>query len=288
MAGFANIRGGLISGSHRGRKVAVMRILVAAHARQVAKMELPAVGMGAFLVAILTRHGGMRAIQGKAGILMIPKTEGGRVKAVYRVARLAPVGPRSAGELPGMRIAMAVEAGLEPRMIVGTGSGWRVALRALHFLVFAGERVGGGLMTGLGKRGGAPARGGMARAAVAVIGAVEELALMLVLVTIQASLMRYRGLEIRVPMTLQASHVAMLTIQREFRGGVVEAVRSPHLLPHIGVVAALASRGKGAPVGILVASGAGRERQAGVLDHLGVARRRVMALGAFHVLVFTG
>ena len=37
-----------------------------------------------------------------------------------------------------------------------------------------------------------------------------------------------------------------------------------------------------------MAWGAGCERQAGVLDHLGVARRRAMAFGAFRVLVFTG
>ena len=100
MAGFANIRRGLTSGSHRRRKFSLMRILVAAHARHVAKMELPVVGTAALLVAILARHGGMRALQGKAGSLMIPNAEGGRVKAVHRVATLAPVGPGSAGELP--------------------------------------------------------------------------------------------------------------------------------------------------------------------------------------------
>ena len=111
---------------------------------------------------------------------------------------------------------------------------------------------------------------------------------MLVLVTVKASLVRDRGLEICVLVTLHASHLAVLAIQREFRGGVVEAVRSAHLLPHIGSVAAFASRYKSAPMGILVAWGARRERQAGVLNHLGVARRRAMAFGAFHILVFTG
>lgn len=61
-----------------------------------------------------------------------------------------------------------------------------------------------------------------------------------------------------------------------------------HLLPHIGVVAALTSRRKRAPVGILVAWSARSERQAGVLDHFGVARRRAMAFGASQVFVFTG
>ena len=288
MAGFANIRRGLTSGSHRRRKFSLMRILVAAHARHVAKMELPVVRTAAFLVAILARHGGMRTLQGKTGSLMIPHAEGGRLKAVHGVAGLAPVGPGSAGELASMRILMAVEAGLEPRAIVDTGSGRRVALGAGQPLVFAGDRVGGSLMTGLGERRWAPARKCVACAAVAAIGAVEKLALVLVLVTIQAFLVSYRSFEIRVPMTLQASHLAMLSIQRKFRGGVVESVRGPYLLPYIGVVAALASRHKGAPVGILVAWGARSEGQAGVLDYFGVARRRSMAFGALRVLVFTG
>ena len=288
MARLANIRGGLTSGSHRCRKLSPMRILVAAHARHVAKMELPVVRTAAFLVAILTRHGGMRALQGKAGSLMIANAESGRVKTVHRVATLAPVGPWGGGELPPMRILMAVEAGLEPRAIVGTGTGWRVALGAGQSLVFAGDRVGGSLVTGLGESRGTPARDCVARAAVAAVGAVEKLALVLVLVAIQASLVRYRGFEIRVLMTFQASHFAMLTIQREFRGGVVEAVGSAHLLPYIGVVAALASRHKSPPVRILMAWRARGERQAGVLDHLGVAGRRTMAFGAFHVRVFTG
>lgn len=287
MAGFTNIRGGLASGSYRRRKLSMVRILVAARARHVAKMELPVVRAAAFLVAILARHSGVRTLQGKTGSLMIPNAESGRLKAVHRVATLAPVGPGSAGELPSVRILMAVEAGLELRAIVDAGSGRRVALRAGQPLVFAGDRVGGGLMTGLGERRWLPARECVACTAVAAVGAVEKLALVLVLVAIQASLVRHRGLEIRVLMTLHASHLAMLSIQREFRGGVVESIRSPHLLPYIGVVAALASRHKGAAVGILMAWGARCERQPGVLDHLGVARRRAMAFGAFHVLVFT-
>src|ERR1035441_7401921 len=104
---------------------------------------------------------------------MIPNAESGRVKAVHRMTALAPVGPGSAGELPSMRILVAVEAGLELRAIVDTGSGRRVALGAGQSLVFAGDRVGGGLMTGLGERGWLPARECVARAAVAAVGAVE-------------------------------------------------------------------------------------------------------------------
>ena len=155
---------------------------------------------------------------------MIPNAEGGRVKAVHRVATLAPIGPGSVGELPSMRILMAIEAGLELRAIVDTGSGRRVALGAGQPLVFAGDRVSAGLMTGLGERRWLPARECVARAAVAAVGPVEKLALVLVLVAIQASLVGHRSFEIRVLMTLQASHLAMLAIQRELRGGVVEAV----------------------------------------------------------------
>lgn len=128
----------------------------------------------------------------------------------------------------------------------------------------------------------------MARATIAAVRTVQKLALVLVLVTIQASLVRHRGLEIGVLMTLEAEHLAMLSLQRKLRGGVVEAVRSTHLLPHVGVVATLASRRKGPSMRILVARSACRERQAGVLHHFGVVRRRTMTLGAFHVLVLTG
>ena len=224
VAGFANIRDGLASGSHRRRKVAVVRILVTARARHLVKMELPVVGAAVFLVAILARHGGVGTLQGKTGSLMIPNAEGGRPEAVHRVAGVTPVGPGSGGELPPVRILVAVEAGLELRAIVDTGRGRRVALGAGQPLVVAGDRVAGGLMTGLGERRWFPPREGVARTAVAMIGAVKKLALVLVLVAVQASLVRYRGLEIRILMTLQASHLCVLSVQREFRSGVVEAV----------------------------------------------------------------
>ena len=157
MAGLANFRCSLTSGRNRRWKLSLVRIPVTAHARHVAKMELPVVRTAAFLVAILACDGGMRTLQGKVGSLMIPDGEGGRLEAVHRVATLAPVGPWSAGELPSMRILMAVEAGLEFRAIVDTGNCRRVALGAGQPLVFAGDREGGGLMTGVGKRRWTPA-----------------------------------------------------------------------------------------------------------------------------------
>ena len=83
MTGFANIRGGLASGTQRRREFSLMRILVAAHARHLAKLESPVVRTAAFLVAILARHGSMRALQSKVGSLMIANAERGRVKAVH-------------------------------------------------------------------------------------------------------------------------------------------------------------------------------------------------------------
>ena len=224
MAGFTNIPGGLTSAGHRRRKLSLMRILMAAHARHVVKMEFPVVRTAAFLVAVLARHGGVGTLQGKVGSLMIPDGEGGRVKAVHRVAALAPVGPWSTSELPSMRILMAIEAGLELRAIVDTGSGRQVALGAGQPLVLAGDRVGRGLMTGLGERRWLPARERVARAAVATVGAVEKLALVLVFVAIQAFFVGHRSFEIRVLVTLHAGHFAMLAVQRELRGGVVETV----------------------------------------------------------------
>ena len=224
MAGFANFIGGLTSGGNRRGKLSLVRIPVAAHARQIAKMELPVVRTAAFLVAVLACHSGMRALQGKAGSLMIPDGEGGRVEAVHRVAARAPVGSWSAGELPSVRILMAVEAGLELRAVVDTGNCRLVALGAGQPLVFAGYRVSGGLVTGLVERRRLPARERVARAAVAAVGAMEKLALVLVLVAIQAFFVCHRSFEIRVFMTLHASHLAMLSLQREFRAGVIEVV----------------------------------------------------------------
>ena len=93
MAGFANILSGYGLGSRRFRET-LMRILVAARARQVGKTELPVVVATALPVAILARYGGVSALQGKAGRLMIPNAERGRAKAVHRMAALAAVGPR--------------------------------------------------------------------------------------------------------------------------------------------------------------------------------------------------
>ena len=62
MAGLTTILGSPLVGGRGFRKVALMRVLVALPARQASKTELPVIVPPAFLVAILARHGGVRAL----------------------------------------------------------------------------------------------------------------------------------------------------------------------------------------------------------------------------------
>jgi hypothetical protein len=242
-----------------------MRIPVAAGASQVAKVEGPARtrrrlrDRASGLVAILACDSDVGAFERKTRRLMFLDAEGRGMKTIHSVATLATVGTRSTGELSVVRIAMAIQTRLKAWMVAGVETSRRVALGAGQALVFADDGKCGVTMSGFGEGRRAPIRHGVARAAVAAIGAVEKLALVLVAVAIQASLVRHRRLEVRIPMTLQTGDVVVLPFQRKFSGAVVEAARSPKAFPGVRAVAVLASRGECAVVGVVMTTGARTE-----------------------------
>ena len=220
---------------------------------------------------------------------MLFQGERGGMEALHFVAVLALVEVRGAAELPGVRVLMAIRAGLERRVIVGIETRRKVALGAGQALVLASERVLGGLMRGFGKRSGLPAGIGMTRPAFAVIGAGYELPFVLILMAIHALVVRDRLLEIGIHVALVAGQPVVLSVQGELSFAVVEgAARDLCVLPTGGVVARFAAGREGSVVRILMAAGARLEIQSFVLDHLGVGLRRLVTLGALHIRMLAG
>ena len=159
---------------------------------------------------------------------------------------------------------------------------------ASHTLVFGCERERRGLVAGLRKRRRPESLVGVTRAALAMVGAVSELSLVLVLMAVHALFVRHRRFEIRGLVTLLAGEPGVLAVERELRGGVIEVRRQAvYGTPCRGVVTGFASCDKSAAVRILVTPGALCEAQLAVLDHLGVVGHRAMALFALQIGVLS-
>ena len=183
---------------------------------QIGKMEIPT-GSGwrggaraVRVMAFRAGDGDVRAPQGKTRRLVILEAERCRLESGNGVTILAAVGARGGGELCAMRIAMTIQTGLKSRMVIGVGAFPGMALGAGHALMFAsdGERCTAMIRFGEGRC--SPALYGVAGSAVASAGAVQELRLVRIAMTIHAFLMRHRSLEIGTQVTLQAGDIAML------------------------------------------------------------------------------
>lgn len=206
-------------------KLALMRILVAALAGDVRKMKLPvrARRSGFFAVTILARYSGVRALQSELRFLMHGQRERGWMEAFHLVTVFAAVIVRRARELAGVWVLVAVQTSLGGRVIVGVEPGGKMALGAGQALVLSEQRILGRLVAGFLEGGRLPAVLRMAGRAFAVVRAAHELALVLVLVTVHALLMRHRRLEIRFFMALLAGEPVVLAVQRKPGFGVVKA-----------------------------------------------------------------
>lgn len=276
---------------HPGGELSLVRIPVAAFAGHVGEVILPVSSRGRVLlpVAILADHRRVRAFQRKRGILVLLQRECRRVEAFHLVAVFAPLGMRRAGELTAMGILMTILARLERRVIVGIETGCGVAFHASQSLVFPDQRIGRGLMAGLGEGRRLPSRVDVTGSAFTVIGAARKLPLVLVLMAIHAFFMRDRPSEVGILVAPLARQTLVLAAERELGLTVVEgAAGELHAMPVLGVVARFAARRECAVVRILVAARTRLEIEPLVLNHLGIRLRRLMTLGAFHILVLSG
>jgi hypothetical protein len=83
------------------------------------------------------RHRRMRSFEREWRGLVSRHGESGRMKAFSRMAVFAAV-PKTRGELSAVRIFVAVQAGVERRVIVRIKAGGQVTLLARHFLMPGG------------------------------------------------------------------------------------------------------------------------------------------------------
>lgn len=210
------------------------------------------------------------------------ETEGGRLKTVNGVALFTAVAERRVCELPAVRVAVAVHAGLERGVVIGVETARLMTFCARYCGVLAGKtkpRVFA-ICHGVLRRAEAGIR--VTRTAFAA-GTVRELAFVRILVAIHALRVRNGRLEICVFVALQASHRRVLPGQREVGLVMVKCVRRADLAPALLVMAGLASRRESPVVRIAVTTAALCKIQTGVLNDFRIPRRLTMASGALYI-----
>jgi len=209
-----------------------------------------------------------------------------------------------------VRIFVAIQAGLESRIVVsvdnshrmnlgvqnrhgmnlGPQTSPRVALRAGHTLMFPNQWIRCGPMAGFSKSRRFPSRFLVTRTALASIGAPLELAVVRVLVAVHAFFVGDRLFEVGRLVAHLTGQLGVLAVQWEFGLAVVEVVlRNLHALPRIGVVAGFAASSlEGSVVRILMATGTSRKVEPSVLDDLRIGGGGLMAFRAFDRLMLSG
>lgn len=237
------------------------------------------------LMAICARRCKMPASQLKTRLLVLGQCERRRPVALEVVALFATVQVGNPGKLPSMIVLVTIRAIRKLNQINGIPTLWNVTLRALD---------GGVLLhQGIGRRGVfLDPEGGRLESldivtggALALICPLHELAVVLVLVTVQAALKGEWFFEIAAGMTPQAIDRLMLAFQRILGLGVIETLvdgfqRNP--FPSGSVMARLAGLlRKTAVMRIRVTIGAAVECQTHIARL--VIRSRCMTLGAGHL-----
>jgi hypothetical protein len=92
-------------------------------------------------VALIARHGHVRARQREPSVAMISDRISGTVKILDRVAALAPVLIRGSGKLPFVFVLVAIQAGSKFHFVHGIPARWNMTFRALYSNVLAKQRV---------------------------------------------------------------------------------------------------------------------------------------------------
>lgn len=211
---------------HAVAKFSVMRIVVTGGAGEVLKVKesgLFRVGREFHrLVAFRAGYGEVRAGEQESRLLVLRQPERRGPISIQSVALLAPVQVGSGGELPLVFILMAIETALELDLVERFLAVRNVALCALQAGMFPLQGVGSGCMLLQAKGARLETLHGVAGTALASIGALGELALMLILVAMHALLKSQRLFEIAAAVALQAIDFLVLAEQRIFRLRVIE------------------------------------------------------------------
>lgn len=125
-------------------KLPAMRVHMACDAGLVRESEwqnfVGAVREACF-VALVARHGGVRAGQHEPGLLMLCNGEKRPMKVAHRMARLAAIVVRRPGELAIVGILMTVRAVRELHLVDRLAGRGKMALRAFHARVPAFQRI---------------------------------------------------------------------------------------------------------------------------------------------------
>ncbi len=194
------------------------------------------------LVTVDARGGDVPAAEGKSGLLVLRKREGGRMERGLGVALLTAVQIRRARKLSAVRVLVAIHAGGELHLENCGTPGGKVTLCARDARVFGAQRKSCLAMVGDRELRGLETFDGVAAFAASAVSTLGELAAVRIgPMAIGAVLVRQRGFEVGLLVAAAARHVSVFTDQRILGRGVIEARREGRALPRGGVMARFAS-----------------------------------------------
>jgi hypothetical protein len=248
---------------HAVAKLPAMRVYVACATSLVRKPEWQDI-VGAMreacLVAFVARHGSVRAGQHELGLLMLRDGEERAMKVAHRMARLAAIVVRRAGELAVVRIPMTVRAVREFHFVDRVAARGKMALRAFHTRVSAFQRILGTRMFLHAEQGWLPTVHCMTLGAFTFSCTLDELPLMDVYVTVPAVGEGQRFLKIAADVTRGAADRGVFAEQRISCFCVIKTEARKQFLPTCRSVTGLATLWRERPfVRIYVTVNAGAE-----------------------------
>lgn len=179
------------------------------------------------LVAIAALHREVAVRKWETRLLVLGQGERRRLEIFHRVALLALIEPWCGCKLCLVFVAMAFQAAVEFDLVKRVFPFGDVALRAFHFCVFAGQRILRRRMRLHVKFRRLPSVDVVAGRALAGVRALYELAVVRVLVAIRAFREKEGFFEITVGVAGSARHCLVLSEQRVFGLGVIEALAQP-------------------------------------------------------------
>ncbi|MEW5976805.1 MAG: hypothetical protein AB1898_13460 [Acidobacteriota bacterium] len=179
---------------------------------------------------------------------------------------ITPVEMRLAGKLAGVLVSVTGLTLLMQRMIVGVLACRRVATMALNLEVFSAEWIFGFAMRFSGEGGGLESTFSVTAGAISPVGSASKLALVVILMTIQAPLVSEVRFELCGRVALRTPDIAMSLAQGEGRLIVIEISRDFDATPPGCTMTALATRCEGTAMRVRVTRGATGKRQSGVTN----------------------
>lgn len=230
-----------VQSRHALGKLSFVNVLMASGAPERVEMIESYLRVDGRFVAFVARNGYVPPGQRPVGLLVLTQRVAGGLEGDSCMALFTAVTPWFVGKLALVLILMAIHAERKLHPVTSLLACWDMTACALHLGVRRHERKAGFGVAArcVGRR--APAIHRVATLAPPPVGALLELASMLVFMAIHAICKRDRRIEVRGLVASQAGHINMLAQQRKLRLRMIESCSEGRSLPRRGGMAGFAA-----------------------------------------------